>query len=79
MNDQISIWLPPLLTLLGTLIVVVFTAWQSSRAVMAEIATLRAETKAGFAELELRLTKQISELAGRIKTLEERAGVIYRP
>lgn len=36
----------------------------------AQIEALRSETKRGFAELELRLTKQIMELDHRVERLE---------
>ena len=44
-----------------------------------EIEALRAEMRQGFAELELRLTKQIIELHHRIERLEEQRGLIRTP
>jgi hypothetical protein len=41
-NDDIKLWLPPMLTLLGTLIVIVFTAWLNTRVVGAKIDALNA-------------------------------------
>jgi hypothetical protein len=35
MTDDIKIWLPPMLTLLGTLVVITFTAWLNTRSVHA--------------------------------------------
>ena len=68
------------------LIVVVLTAWINTRmlgaqieAVRSEIGALRAEMRQGFAELELRLTKQIMELDHRIERLEEQRGLIRTP
>lgn len=45
MADDLKIWLPPMLTLLGTLIVVVFTAWMNNRAILATIRGDNAELK----------------------------------
>jgi len=57
MADDIKIWLPPMLTLLGTLIVVTFTAWLSTRSVHSMIGELRQEVRGDLAMLrgELRL------------------------
>ncbi len=62
-------WMPAVLSLFGTLIVVVLTAWLNTRAVSAQIDGVRAEIKAleerigrQLTELELRLSKQIMEL-----------------
>jgi len=86
MNAQVQAWMPAILALFGSLIVVVLTAWINTRmlsaqieAVRSEIGALRAETRQGFAELELRLTKQIMELDHRIERLEEQRGLIRTP
>jgi septal ring factor EnvC (AmiA/AmiB activator) len=86
MNAQVQAWMPAILALFGSLIVVVLAAWINTRmlsaqieAVRSEIGALRAEMRQGFAELELRLTKQIMELDHRIERLEEQRGVIRTP
>jgi len=78
--------MPAILALFGSSIVVVLTAWINARmlsaqieAVRSEIAVLRAEMRQGFAELELRLTKQIMELDYRVERLEEQRGLIRTP
>jgi len=78
--------MPAILALFGSLIVVVLTAWINTRMLSAQIETvnsridaLRAEVRQGFAELELRLTKQIMELAHRVERLEEQRGLIRTP
>jgi hypothetical protein len=50
-----------MLTLLGTLIVVTFTAWLSTRSVHAMIAELRQETRANIAELRTEITQKFGE------------------
>ncbi|MDX1982066.1 MAG: hypothetical protein SFV51_17470 [Bryobacteraceae bacterium] len=45
MNPQVQAWMPAVLSLFGTLIVVVFTAWLNTRAVIAQIDALRAEMR----------------------------------
>jgi hypothetical protein len=86
MNSQVQLWMPAILALFGSLIVVVLTAWINTRMLSAQIETvnsridaLRAEVRQGFAELELRLTKQIMELAHRVERLEEQRGLIRTP
>jgi hypothetical protein len=70
----------------SSLLVVLFAAWLNTRTVIAhvdalraEMNALRAEFKQGLAELELRLTKQISELSHRVERLEEQGGRVVRP
>jgi uncharacterized membrane-anchored protein YhcB (DUF1043 family) len=93
MNAQVQLWLPAILALFGSLIVVVLTAWINTRmlsaqiaavdsrmeAVRSEMGALRAEMRQGFAELELRLTRQIMELDHRVERLEEQRGLIRTP
>jgi DNA-binding GntR family transcriptional regulator len=90
MNPATQAWMPAVLSLFGTLIVVVFTAWLNSRMLSAqidalraemrgEISALRAEMRQGFAELRLEFHTQISELSHRVERLEERPGLVQRP
>jgi len=93
MNAQVQAWMPAILALFGSLIVVVLTAWINTRmlsaqieavdsrieAVRSEIGALRAEMRQGFAELELRITRQIMELDHRVERLEEQRGLIRTP
>jgi hypothetical protein len=89
MNQSVSLWatlLAPVVTLLGTMLVVMLGVYLQNRAnerlsdkLGAQIDALRAEFKQGLAELELRLTKQIMELAHRIERLEEARGLIRTP
>jgi sensor domain CHASE-containing protein len=79
MTDDMRLWLPPMLTLLGTLVVVVFTAWLNTRAILAQMEALRQEVKKEIAELRLELKTELVEVKNRVKALEDRAGLIYRP
>jgi len=86
MDAQVQAWMPAILALFGSSIVVVLTAWINTRMLSAQIETvnariesLRSEMRQGFAELELRLTKQILELDHRIERLEEQRGLIRTP
>jgi len=86
MVPQVQVWMPAILALFVSLIVVVLTACINTRMLSAQIETvnsrieaLRAEMKQGFAELELRLTRQIVELDRRIERLEEQRGLIRTP
>lgn len=55
--DGINLWLPWMLTLLGNVIVVTFTAWLSARSVHARIAEVRQAIHADFAELREELKR----------------------
>ena len=72
MTDDIKIWLPPMLTLMGTLIVVTFTAWLSTRSVHAMIEALRQEVRADIATLPGELKLDILRIEN---TLDHYAGV----
>jgi peptidoglycan/LPS O-acetylase OafA/YrhL len=78
MNPTLQIWLPPMLTLLGTLIAVVFAAWLSNRFMEAKIDALRAEMKQGFAELRLEFHTALSGFEHRPERVEERLGVVQK-
>lgn len=67
-----------MLTLLGTLIAVLFAAWLSNRLMEAKIDALRAEMKQGFAELRLEFHTALSGLEHRLERLEERLGLVQK-
>ncbi len=82
--------MPAVLALFGSLIVVVVTARMNTKAVSAQIETvraelrgemqsLRAEVRQLIAELELRIVKEILELRNRVERLEEQRGIIRQP
>jgi hypothetical protein len=83
MSSQVQVWMPAILAMFGSLMVVVITAWLNTKAlssqidaVRAEIDVLRAEMKQGFAELRLEFHKEISELSRRVERLEEQRGLV---
>ncbi|HUI41940.1 MAG TPA: hypothetical protein VL523_08230 [Terriglobia bacterium] len=51
MNPATQTWMPAVLSLFGTLIVVVFTAWLNTRALSAQMDTVRAQMEALRAEM----------------------------
>ncbi|HUA20474.1 MAG TPA: hypothetical protein VMB25_17120 [Bryobacteraceae bacterium] len=89
MNQSVPLWttlIAPVATLLGTMLVVILGVYLQNRSMerlgerlSAQIDALRAELKQQLAELELRLTKQIMELAHRVERLEEARGLIRTP
>ena len=79
MDPQVQLWMPAILALFGSLIVVVLTARINTSMLSTHIDALRSEMKQGFAELELRLTKQILGLDHRIERLEEQRRLIRTP
>ena len=72
MTDDIKIWLPPMLTLLGTLIVVTFTAWLSTRSVHAMMGELRQEVRADIATFRGELATLRGELKLDILRIENK-------
>ncbi len=76
MNAQVQVWMPAILALFGTLLVVVFTAWLNTRALSSQIEALRAETKQGFAELRLDFHTSLSGLSHRVERLEAQRGLV---
>jgi hypothetical protein len=87
---QVPLWslvVTPIATILGTMLAVLLAAIYQNRAIEAlrnelkaeiygQINGLRAEMRQVLAELELRLTKQISELGHRIERLDEQRGLV---
>ena len=61
----------PVAALLGTMLVVVLGVYLQNRALERSTDLLRAELKQYLAEMELRITKQILELAHRVERLED--------
>jgi hypothetical protein len=62
MTPQVQMWMPAILALFGSLLVVVFTAWWNTKILTAQIEALRTETRQGFAELRLDFHTEISPL-----------------
>ncbi|SPE30167.1 hypothetical protein SBA6_1220012 [Candidatus Sulfopaludibacter sp. SbA6] len=90
MNQTVQPWMPAILALFGSLMVVVITAWLNTKALSAQIDALRAEMRAEMevlraemkqhiAEAELRITKEILELKSRVDRLVEQRGLIRQP
>jgi uncharacterized protein (DUF4415 family) len=48
MDPQVQLWMPAILALFGSLIVVVLTAWINTRMLSAQIDALRSEIEAGL-------------------------------
>ncbi len=87
MNPQLLTWMPAVLSLFGTLIVVVLTAWLNTKTLSSQIESVRSELRSEMraledrigrqlAELELRLSKEILELSRRVERLEETRGLV---
>jgi hypothetical protein len=72
MTDDVKIWLPPMLTLLGTLVVVIFTAWLNTRSVHAMIGELREAMRANIAELRTEVAVKHGELRLDMQRIENK-------
>jgi hypothetical protein len=79
MNQTAQLWMPAILALFGSLLVVFITAWLNTKALSAQIEAIRSEMKQYIAEAELRIIKEILELKSRVERLEEQRGLIRQP
>jgi hypothetical protein len=71
-------WMPAILALFGSLLVVVITAWLNTKALFSQIDALRAEMKQNHAELRLEINSKITTVEHRVERLEEQRG-LFRP
>jgi CHASE1-domain containing sensor protein len=62
MNSNVQVWLPPMLTLLGTLIAVVFAAWVNNRMMDASSRSLEARMEANSRALEAKIEALRAEM-----------------
>ncbi|MGO9271754.1 MAG: hypothetical protein ACLQOO_16070 [Terriglobia bacterium] len=67
MNSQWPVWMPTVLSLLATLIVVVFTAWLNTRALSAQMESLRRELDAKMESLRRELDAKIELMRAEMK------------
>jgi len=72
-------WMPAVLSLFGTLMVVVVTAWLNTKALSSQIDTLRAEVKLSLSEFRLEMHVDLTDLKHRVERLEEQRGGLVRP
>ena len=82
MNQSVPLWttlLALVVTLLGTMLVVMLGVYLQNRSLERAVDLLRAEFKQQLAELELRLTRLILDLTHRVERLEEARGLIRTP
>jgi hypothetical protein len=82
MNQYVPLWamlLAPVVTLLGTMLVVMLGVYLQNRSLERAVDLLRAEFKQQLAEFELRLTRLILDLTHRVERLEEARGLIRTP
>jgi len=63
MNPQLQAWMPAVVSLFGTLIVVVLTAWLNTRMLSSQVESVRAE-----------LHSEMKAMEERMKAMEERIG-----
>jgi hypothetical protein len=62
MQPVMQLWMPPILSMLTTLIVVVFTAWLNTKALSAQIEAVRSEIGSTKAELRSEMGGLRSEI-----------------
>jgi len=72
-------WMPAVLSLFGTLMVVVVTPWLNTKALSSQIDTLRAEVKLALSEFRLEMHVDLTDLKHRVERLEEQRGGLVRP
>ena len=73
MDPQLQLWMPAVLSLFGTLIVVVLTAWLNTRMLSAQVESVRTQVESVRTELrsemkamEERIGRQLAELELRL-------------
>jgi hypothetical protein len=71
-----QLWMPAILSLFGSLLVVVVTAWLNTKALSSQIDLLRAEMKQMFAEFRLEIHANLTDLKHRVERLEEQRGLV---
>ncbi len=69
MNPQVQVWMPAVLSLFGTLIVVVLTAWLNTRMLSAQVEGLRSELRAEIAALRTEMAALRTETRGEVGAL----------
>ena len=69
MNPQMQVWMPAVLSLFGTLIVVVLTAWLNTRMLSAQVEALRSELGALRSELRGEMAALRAEMHSEIDAL----------
>jgi hypothetical protein len=67
MNAQAQLWMPAILALFGSLIVVVITAWFNTRALLAQIELVRGEMRAEMAALRAEMKGDMAALRAEMK------------
>jgi ATP-dependent helicase YprA (DUF1998 family) len=67
MNPQLQLWMPAVLSLFGTLIVVVLTAWLNTRMLSAQVESVRSELRAEIGTLRAELGAEIGTLRAEMK------------
>jgi hypothetical protein len=72
-------WMPAVLSLFGTLMVVVVTAWLNTKALSSQIDTLRAEVKLALSEFRLEMHVDLTDLKRRVERFEEQRGGLVHP
>jgi hypothetical protein len=72
-------WMPAVLSLFGTLMVFVVTAWLNTKALSAQIETLRTEVKLSLAEFRLEMHVDLTDLKHRVERLEDQRGGLAPP
>ena len=67
MSAQAQVWMPAVLSLFGTLIVVVLTAWLNTRTLSAQIDSVRKELDSMRNELRAELRGEIQSMRAEMK------------
>src|SRR5580704_9693558 len=65
-----QLWMPAILSLFGSLLVVVVTGWLNTKALSSQIDLLRAEMKQSFAEFRLEIHSDMVDVKRRVERLE---------
>ncbi|HTV55575.1 MAG TPA: hypothetical protein VMI06_11760 [Terriglobia bacterium] len=69
MNSQIQLWMPAVLSLFGTLIVVVLTAWLNTRMLSSQVESVKSELRSEINSVRSEISSVRSEMRLEIDAL----------
>ena len=78
-RSDMQTWMPAILALFGSLLVVLMGMWLNTKALSAQIDALRAEMKQSMAEFRVDIVPPMADLRHRVEVLEQQRGGLYRP
>jgi hypothetical protein len=79
MNPELQNWMPAILALFGSTMVVLFGAWLNTRSLLRTMEAFRDELKAEIGRSKAEVLLAIARLETRVELLERDRGLIRKP